>query len=65
MASYARLRLGEDESKLGFHIAHCFDYIREGILCAGDATLEGNNTAKYPGVEIPWVSIRLVVASWP
>ena len=55
MASYARLRFGEDESKMGFHIAHCFDYLREGILCAGDATLEGNNTNRYPGVEIPWV----------
>ncbi|KAK5172793.1 uncharacterized protein LTR77_002913 [Saxophila tyrrhenica] len=54
MASYARLRFGKDESEMGFHIAHCFDYLREGILCAGDATLEGNNTAKYPGVKIPW-----------
>ncbi|KAK1072016.1 hypothetical protein LTR12_003420 [Friedmanniomyces endolithicus] len=54
MASYAKIRQGEDESHLGFHIAHCFDYIRQGILCAGDATLEGNNSMKYPGVEIPW-----------
>ena len=55
MQSYAHLRLGKDESEMGFHIAHCFDYVRKGILCAGDTTLEGNNTAKYPNVEIPWV----------
>jgi hypothetical protein len=54
MASYARLRTGEDESEMGYHIAHCFDYLRQGILCAGDSTLEGNNSATYPGVEIPW-----------
>lgn len=54
MTSYARLRQGQDESERGYHIAHCFDYLRQGIICAGDATLEGNNSMKYPGVEIPW-----------
>lgn len=24
-----------------YHIAHCIDYIRQGILCAGDTTMEG------------------------
>lgn len=24
------------------HVAHCFDYIRQGILCAGDTTIEGH-----------------------
>jgi hypothetical protein len=23
------------------HVEHCFDYLRQGIVCAGDATLEG------------------------
>ncbi|KAH7374104.1 hypothetical protein BKA64DRAFT_688656 [Cadophora sp. MPI-SDFR-AT-0126] len=23
------------------HVEHCFDYLRQGVLCAGDATLEG------------------------
>ena len=54
MHSYGKLRMGEDESEMGYHIAHCFDYLRQGILCAGDLTLEGNNTARYPGVEVPW-----------
>ncbi|KAK3072014.1 hypothetical protein LTR53_007602 [Teratosphaeriaceae sp. CCFEE 6253] len=54
MASYAKLRQGDDQSEFGYHIAHCFDYLRQGIICAGDVTLEGNNSATYPGVEIPW-----------
>ncbi|KAK5732120.1 hypothetical protein LTR17_010828 [Elasticomyces elasticus] len=54
MDSYAQLRQGKDQTELGYHIAHCFDYLRQGIICAGDSTLEGNNSMKYPGVEIPW-----------
>lgn len=70
MASYAKLRQasvssdsqsdaqnddeGNQKANEDFHIAHCFDYIRQGILCAGDSTLEGNNSATYPGVDIPW-----------
>lgn len=42
--SAARLRdptfIFEDE-----HIIHCFDYLRQGIICAADSTLEGNNTS--------------------
>ena len=48
------MRQGEDESEKGYHIAHCFDYIRQGIMCAGDVTLEGNNSVRHPGVDIPW-----------
>lgn len=22
------------------HLAHCFDYLRQGVMCAGDMTLE-------------------------
>jgi hypothetical protein len=54
MNSYANIRLGKNETSMGYHIAHCFDYLRQGILCSGDTTLEGNNTANYPDVEIPW-----------
>ena len=54
MASYGRLRQGQDQSEKGYHIAHCFDYLRQGILCAGDMTLEGNNSVTYPGVDVPW-----------
>jgi hypothetical protein len=24
------------------HVAHCFDYIPKGTLCAGDTTIEGH-----------------------
>lgn len=27
-----------------WHINHCFDYIRQGIMCAGDVALEGAAT---------------------
>ncbi|KAI0128578.1 hypothetical protein BJ170DRAFT_622196 [Xylariales sp. AK1849] len=27
-----------------WHLAHCFDYIRQGIMCAGDVALEGRQT---------------------
>ncbi|KAK9418734.1 hypothetical protein SUNI508_07754 [Seiridium unicorne] len=27
-----------------WHLAHCFDYIRQGIMCAGDIALEGKQT---------------------
>lgn len=57
MHSYARLQMGYSESEIGEHIAHCFDYLRQGILCAGDVTLEGNNSARL-GVEIPWGTIH-------
>lgn len=25
------------------HTAHCFDYVRQGIMCAGDLTIESAN----------------------
>lgn len=31
----------EDGAVAGMHAEHCFDYLRQGILCAGDSTLEG------------------------
>lgn len=34
----------EDEEKLAAdmkHVNHCFDYIRQGIMCAGDMPIEG------------------------
>jgi hypothetical protein len=31
--------------KVGHHSAHCFDYIRQAIMCAADTTLEGQTDA--------------------
>lgn len=27
-----------------FHLQHCFEYLRQGILCSGDVALEGDQT---------------------
>lgn len=35
---------GRDEEKFAVdmkHVNHCFDYIRQGIMCAGDMPIEG------------------------
>ncbi len=28
----------------GWHSRHCFEYLRQSILCCGDTTLEGQQT---------------------
>lgn len=34
--------------KMPWHINHCFEYIRQAIMCAGDVALEGAATT-FPG----------------
>ncbi|KAL2259649.1 hypothetical protein VTK26DRAFT_6617 [Humicola hyalothermophila] len=41
-------RLPEDGA---WHISHCVDYIRQGIMCCGDVALEGQQTTFPPGVD--------------
>lgn len=49
------------------HVGHCFDYIRQGIMCAGDMSLEGGaapDRVVVDGMETPhrcrsWVSPAL------
>ncbi|KAL1800788.1 hypothetical protein ACET3X_001130 [Alternaria dauci] len=36
--------------KMPWHINHCFEYIRQAIMCAGDVALEGAATS-FPGDE--------------
>jgi len=31
------------------HIGHCFDYVRQGILCAGDMAVEKSMKPTLPG----------------
>lgn len=31
--------------EVAHHSAHCFDYIRQALMCAGDTTLEGKTEA--------------------
>jgi len=35
--------------KMPWHINHCFEYIRQAIMCAGDVALEGAATTFPPG----------------
>ena len=31
---------------------HCFDYLRQSLMCCGDSTLEGHHTT-YPDPDLP------------
>ncbi|KAL2002701.1 hypothetical protein VTN02DRAFT_6132 [Thermoascus thermophilus] len=34
------------------HVDHCFDYLRQSLLCCGDTALEGqNNLTEVPGTD--------------
>ena len=33
-----------------WHLAHCFDYLRQSIMCCGDVALEGEQTTFPPGM---------------
>ena len=37
-----------NQVKMPWHVNHCFDYIRQAIMCAGDVALEGAATT-FPG----------------
>lgn len=41
-------RLGEES---GFHLSHCFDYLRQSIMCCGDVALEGKQTTFPEGTD--------------
>ncbi|CAI4212678.1 unnamed protein product [Parascedosporium putredinis] len=53
-AGYSGARLTEE---VAHHAAHCFDYIRQGIMCAADTTLEGQTEAGPAGA--PSTSARI------
>jgi hypothetical protein len=44
--AYNTLKISGDPSliKMPWHINHCFEYIRQAIMCAGDVALEGAAT---------------------
>ncbi|KAK3986360.1 hypothetical protein QBC44DRAFT_297198 [Cladorrhinum sp. PSN332] len=48
VAAYTSNRLDMLPTEGAWHIAHCFDYIRQGIMCAGDLALEGQQTTFPP-----------------
>jgi hypothetical protein len=45
MYSYGSLRLNgtTEHGDMERHIAHCFDYLRQSMQCAGDSALEGRS----------------------
>jgi hypothetical protein len=46
MFSYGSYRFGhpEKDADMERHVAHCFDYLRQSMLCAGDSALEGQSS---------------------
>lgn len=36
----------------GWHAGHCFEYLRQSILCCGDTALEGKQTTFPPGLDV-------------
>ncbi|EQL01716.1 hypothetical protein OCS_02569 [Ophiocordyceps sinensis CO18] len=53
--TFARLRANATAAANGtapqdaFHAAHCFDYLRQSLLCAGDMALEGPDSNPEAG----------------
>lgn len=52
---YSTLRLPQDHPKYvamteyeTWHVGHCFDYLRQSLMCCGDVALEGQQTT-FPG----------------
>jgi hypothetical protein len=52
----------EDPFTAPWHDMHCFDYLRQNIMCCGDTALEGTQTS-FPDPNIPgsdgWDSIHV------
>lgn len=44
VAAYSSNQLDKLPTEDGWHISHCFDYLRQGIMCCGDVALEGQQT---------------------
>ncbi|KAK4134666.1 hypothetical protein BT67DRAFT_379503 [Trichocladium antarcticum] len=50
VAAYASSQPGRAPGDGAWHVAHCVDYLRQAIVCAGDVALEGQQTTFPPGV---------------
>ena len=50
---FFELKISEEIAS-GFHVNHCFDYLRQAILCSADLALEGiNGTEGATGWGVP------------
>ncbi|KAL2018655.1 hypothetical protein VTK56DRAFT_490 [Thermocarpiscus australiensis] len=50
VAAYSSGQLDKVPSDGVEHLGHCFDYLRQGIMCCGDIALEGQGTTFPPRV---------------
>lgn len=44
VAAYTSDQLDKLPHEDAWHVAHCFDYLRQSIMCTGDVALEGQHT---------------------
>jgi len=52
------------EEEMG-HLNHCFDYIRQGIMCAGDMSIEGAaDQGDSQGPHISGIGMKHECKSW-
>ncbi|KAH6855885.1 hypothetical protein B0I37DRAFT_411849 [Chaetomium sp. MPI-CAGE-AT-0009] len=49
VAAYTSNELDKLPDAGAWHISHCFDYLRQSIMCCGDVALEGQQTTFPPG----------------
>ncbi|ETI29099.1 hypothetical protein G647_01552 [Cladophialophora carrionii CBS 160.54] len=55
LSTYGVLRLGGTNDVDDAHLAHCFDYLRQGLMCSIDTSIEGNSTEYGEG----WGSVHV------
>ena len=46
--TYSKMIVSPDKipeiTKMAWHVGHCFEYLRQSIMCCGDMALEGEQT---------------------
>lgn len=48
-SAYAVGDASKQPDDMAWHLSHCFEYLRQNILCCGDTALEGEATTFPPG----------------
>lgn len=48
MAAYTSDQLDKLPMEGAWHLGHCFEYLRQSIMCCGDVALEGQHTTFPP-----------------
>ncbi|GAB1312805.1 Oxidase ustYa [Madurella fahalii] len=50
VAAYTSNQLDKLPAEGAWHLSHCFEYLRQSIMCCGDVALEGQHTTFPPNV---------------